>query len=377
MVPVTVIFIIAVGLLITEKIIISRNVTSLGLRIHINGTRGKSSVTEYISAGLLNGEKRVIAKITGIFPTLIDNGTSRILKRAGVARVQEQFSVIRYAASRKADALVLECMSISPELQRLESRIFRPHIYVITNIKDDHREVMGETPEEQAVSICNAIPKNCRVITNERRFLDLIRESAAQKNSTVIIPAEADGITGQLPPGVFSENISLAIAVCREAGIATENIIDVIIEFADMAASPLFSIETGGHKINFLNGFAVNDTESTISFIDYWLKETGYIGNYSVLLNTRADRPLRTDLFVTWIKSQDSSVDHVFITGDHAARAHLLLRKSLPDSKIHPIAKSEIKNIKVILTNNTRDGSLLVGVGNTGGEGNWIIEILK
>lgn len=377
MVPAIVVFLVAVGLLITEKIIISRSVTSLELRIHINGTRGKSSVTQYISAGLLNENKSVIAKITGISPTLIDNGKYRILQRAGAARVQEQFSTIRYASRRKRDALVLECMSISPELQKLESRLFRPHIYVITNIKDDHREVMGKTLEEQAASICNAIPEYCKVITNEIDFLDLIRESAALKNSSVIIPEKREGMKDQLPPGVFDENVSLAIAVCREAGIVTDNVTDAIVESAGKHRSPLFIIETGNRAISFLNGFAVNDLESTISFIEYWREETGCTGSYSLLLNTRSDRPIRTDLFARWIKSQGSLVDQVFITGNHAARAQLLLKKSRPVNTIHLITKREINTIKNILTERTTDGSLVVGIGNTGGAGNRIIELLQ
>nr|MBC8415869.1 poly-gamma-glutamate synthase PgsB [Candidatus Cloacimonadota bacterium] len=43
--------------------------------IHVNGTRGKSSVTSLIAAGLRAGGKKTIAKTTGSAPRLIfENG---------------------------------------------------------------------------------------------------------------------------------------------------------------------------------------------------------------------------------------------------------------------------------------------------------------
>ena len=47
------------------------NIYSIPIRIHVNGTRGKSSVTRLIGAGLREGNIKTITKVTGTFPRLI------------------------------------------------------------------------------------------------------------------------------------------------------------------------------------------------------------------------------------------------------------------------------------------------------------------
>lgn len=42
-----------------------RNVEAIPIRVHVNGTRGKSSVTRLIAAGLRAGGRKTVAKITG------------------------------------------------------------------------------------------------------------------------------------------------------------------------------------------------------------------------------------------------------------------------------------------------------------------------
>ena len=367
------------AMLIFEKSTVHRSVSNLQLRIHVNGTRGKSSVTEYIAAGIFMAQPEVMAKITGIIPTIIHNGEEQIIKRAGVARVQEQFYTIRLAAKMKAKSLILECMSISPELQRLESRFFKPHIYVITNIKDDHREEMGKMLEDQADSICNAIPANCTVITNELRYLDKIREIATANNSLVVSPQPLKPeLLKRLPFGIFPENISLAIAVCDVAGfnyeLAEEGIINRILS----SKSPLFSINYDSKEIKFLNAFAVNDVDSTSSFLKHWQKNLGNNGKISVILNTRADRPIRTDLFAGWISDISSSISNIIVTGDHVNRAkYSMLKAGVDNGKIYIWQSKHLKRLKKNLFNMIDDGSLVVGVGNIGGDGFTILSELK
>ncbi len=56
---------------------------SIPIRIHINGTRGKSSVTRLIGAGLREGGIKAITKVTGTYPRLIleDGSESRIYRK--------------------------------------------------------------------------------------------------------------------------------------------------------------------------------------------------------------------------------------------------------------------------------------------------------
>jgi poly-gamma-glutamate synthase PgsB/CapB len=376
MLVITIILFLIIGVLICEKWIIQRNVRSIQLRIHVNGTRGKSSVTEYIAAGLFNSHSEVMAKITGIVPTIIHNGKEQIIKRSGVARVQEQMNLMRFAARKNANSLVLECMSISPELQRLESYLFQPHIYVITNIKDDHREDLGKNIEEQATHICNAIPGNCKVITKETRFLNIIIEKAAGNNSTVLSPPELDNdLSERLPHGVFPENVSLALAVCGAAGINHKQAEEGIMSWILNKKSPLTTINYGNKEVRFLNAFAVNDIESTDSFLNHWKKKLGYNGKISVIFNTRADRPLRTDLFAGWLTEISSSVEKIIVTGNHANRAKSSILKAGADKrKVHAWRRKHLRDLRKNLFEAVNEGSLVIGIGNIGGEG---LNILK
>ena len=79
---------------------VRRSIRHLSLRVLVNGTRGKSSVTEYVAAGISGSQADVMGKVTGIIPTIIYRGKKTAIKRQGVARVQEQVNIIRLAGKR-------------------------------------------------------------------------------------------------------------------------------------------------------------------------------------------------------------------------------------------------------------------------------------
>lgn len=70
------------------------NLDRIPVRIHVNGTRGKSSVTRLIAAGLRAGPRRTIAKTTGTMPRLIlDDGLELPIHRAGSPNIIELTTV--------------------------------------------------------------------------------------------------------------------------------------------------------------------------------------------------------------------------------------------------------------------------------------------
>ena len=61
-----------------------RNVRAIPIRVHVNGTRGKSSVTRLIAAGLRAGGVRAVAKTTGSAARYIRaDGSEEPVVRAG------------------------------------------------------------------------------------------------------------------------------------------------------------------------------------------------------------------------------------------------------------------------------------------------------
>ncbi len=379
MVTVTTILVIIISLLIIERWMVRRSVRYLSLRVLVNGTRGKSSVTEYVAAGLSCSQADVMGKVTGIIPTIIYGGKKTVIERHGVARVQEQVNIIRLARKKKVKNLILECMSIAPELQKLEALVFQPHIYVITNIRDDHREEMGITLESQAEAICNAIPENCKVVTQETCFLDKIKKKAAEKKSTVVVTKELDHeLKTRLPFGIFPENVALALTVCEEAGVKRSHCESGILNCILNSESPLITVTDTGKTFHLLNAFSVNDIDSTASFIKHWMNVIDFDGKITLILNTRADRPLRSQLFAEWIAQNHDSYQRIILTGNHTFKARSVLIKSgVEKSKIESWKGEHLRNISTNLINTMANRSLVVGVGNIGGDGFNIMKQLK
>ena len=76
---------------IIEYTLHKNRINSIPIRIHINGTRGKSSVTRLIGAGLREGGISTITKVTGTFPRLIiEDGTETYIHRKSTANIIEK-----------------------------------------------------------------------------------------------------------------------------------------------------------------------------------------------------------------------------------------------------------------------------------------------
>jgi gamma-polyglutamate synthase len=369
--------IIVISLLSLESFIVKKCIAGVNLRIHVNGTRGKSSVTEYIAAGL-STEKKVLAKITGIKPTIIyPDGKAEVIKRNGRARVQEQFKLIQLASKLNVDALVLECMSILPELQKLESRVLSPHIYIITNIRDDHREEMGNSLLEQAEAICSAIPYNSTVLTSEEYFLPLINKYALNRNCKVIQINSIDKkYSSLLPEGVFAINIALALAVCRLVGVNEDSAFNNILKIIRDEPDPLINLIINEKEIRFINGFAVNDVPSAEDFLKYWKNKYENTKEVLLILNTRNDRPVRSLQFAEWIGTLNS-VSKVILTGTHIPRTRKeIIKSGFDKNKIFTWNKSQITNPLNSLDKIVSKNSIVFGLGNIAGDGFVILDSL-
>src|SRR5436190_14543319 len=97
-----------------EAIAHRRNLRRVAIRIHVNGTRGKSSVTRLIAAGLREAGILTCAKTTGTLPRMImPNGLEYPVFRPSHANVIEQIRIVRAAATFPAQALVIECMALT------------------------------------------------------------------------------------------------------------------------------------------------------------------------------------------------------------------------------------------------------------------------
>ena len=151
--------------------------SKIPIRIHVNGTRGKSSVTRLIAAGLRAGGIKTFAKTTGSSPRFIDeNGDDHIIQRFRPASIGEQIRMIKRFSKSKPEAIVMECMAVQPQYQWVsEHRIVQSNYSVITNVRPDHLEEMGFSLRHIAKSLCNTIPYNKKVFTSEDKMIEILQ----------------------------------------------------------------------------------------------------------------------------------------------------------------------------------------------------------
>ncbi|MBE0461631.1 MAG: poly-gamma-glutamate synthase PgsB, partial [Candidatus Aminicenantes bacterium] len=135
--------------LVVEYHIVTYRARRIPIRIGITGTRGKSSVTRLIASVLREAGFSVLAKTTGSIPVIIlPNGQEKEIKRRGVPSILEDKKILKAGAKLGVQVLVSELMGIHPERVHVEStRMLRPHIIVITNVRLDHMSQMGYSRE--------------------------------------------------------------------------------------------------------------------------------------------------------------------------------------------------------------------------------------
>lgn len=372
-----ILILITIIFLISEYWIVHRAVNKIPLRILVNGTRGKSTIVKYISAGLRSADKKVVAKITGVIPTIINpDGSEKIIKRIGPARIQEQFKMMRFASKLSCDCLILECMSINPELQKLESQIFKPNIYIITNIRDDHREQLGEI-ESQVNTFCNAIPPNSTVITSEQKYLNEITRSSASKGSKVIFVNNPGLENSSEADYFFPSNLNIAVAACCSAAFDKEKVTKSIGESVWNEANPFIELNLEGKNIRFINGFAVNDVESAADFLIHWERRLGSLEKLNIIFNSRYDRPLRSISFAKWISSINI-LDKIIVTGSHIPRTKFeLQRNGIEQQRIVIWNRKRIKGLLEGIKTITEDNTIFMGLGNISGNGLRIVDTFE
>src|SRR5262245_2475347 len=167
-------------------------------RVHVNGTRGKSSVSRLIYGALREAGFKVAGKTTGTHPRYLDvMGVEHEIPRVGKPNIKEQILTTRRAFQEHAQAIVFECMALQAEAQSLsEDRILRATVGVITNVRLDHLDVMGPTIADVARTLARTVPTRGVLFTAETDPASLaILEEAARKKGTRVVGVEATGVT--------------------------------------------------------------------------------------------------------------------------------------------------------------------------------------
>jgi poly-gamma-glutamate synthase PgsB/CapB len=282
-----------------------RRLSAYKVRVHVNGIRGKSTVTRLIAGVLREAGYRTLAKTTGSAAVTINlDGDDVPIARNGPANVKEQQDAIAGWAAVGAEAMVAECMALQPKYQEwAEQMVFQSHIGVITNVREDHQDVMGETLPEIAVSMAHMCPSRGVLITAEPNpELQAVLQREAEKRGSKLIVADPtrvrDDEVARFDYLSFKENIAIGLAVADLLGIDRETAMRGMIKTkGDIGVVRLQRVTLRGKPVIWANLFAVNDRESMMISMDvleaYCNAQTIKIG----ILNNRHDRERRAAQF--------------------------------------------------------------------------------
>lgn len=376
-----------IGLGALESLMHRRNLRGLRIRVHVNGTRGKSSVTRLIAAGLRASGIRTCAKTTGTLPRLIHpDGIEEPIYRVGRPNVIEQVAVVRRARRLKAEALIVECMALQPFLQWVSTAsLVRPTHGVITNIRADHLEVMGPTTGSVARALAGSVPVKATLFTSETHHLEALWQAARDRGTEIrevtnesaecpVTPAELQGFQYI----EHADNVALALAVCAELGVDREAALrGMQASRPDPGALTIEQCRISGTRLSFINGFAANDPESTGQVWELVRQRSEAGARHIALINCRLDRPERSAQLGEAVNGW-SPADYYLVCGTGTNFfVHAAERSGLDLARVQVAEEEEAHILVGRLAQLAGNGGVVVGLGNIGGVGLSLIETFR
>ena len=356
--------------------------SNIPVRIHVNGTRGKSSVTRLIAAGLRAGGKRTFAKTTGTAPRVIDaEGIDRIIHRLRSPSIGEQVRLLKYFSAEKPDVVVMECMAVQPQYQWIsEHQMVKSDIGIITNARPDHLDEMGPTDVDVVRSLSNSIPIDGTLITAEEKHKNILEKVAEQNGSEFLHSDEGSITDSELNKFSYIEhpqNIAIALDVCEKMGIKRDVALTGMHSVKpDLGALIVWKLKGENGSLQFVNGMAANDPVSTLQIWKFVIDRYPTTSGSAVFFNSRDDRPLRTNQMLE-LTFEEIKPEHFIIRGDKIASKVNRLMHHSPETKVQifPLDDKIDSVSKSIL--DLPEDILVFAIGNQVGEGQNILQILS
>jgi poly-gamma-glutamate synthase PgsB/CapB len=362
---------------VLELIFHRRRLKRIPIRIHVNGTRGKTSVTRLIAAGLREAGVRCVAKTTGTVPRFIlPNGREVPVYRPGGANVIEQKQAVTMAAAQRAEALVVECMALQPSLQWLsESKLVRATHGAITNARPDHLDVMGPAEEDVAHALAGTVPVDGVFLTAERKHRAFFQQVAEERGSRfraaedISRPLTTEDVAG-FPYLEHQDNVELALAVCEEIGIDNETALRGMWRAKpDPGAMTETRVEFFGRHVIFVNGFAANDPISTRYIWEQSLRRHRELKRRIAVFNCRSDRADRSEQLAESYAGWTQADEVVLLGTGQYIFARAAVRSGLDPTRLVFVDRDHPADIFEILLGLSESSALVMGLGNIAGPG--------
>lgn len=334
---------------------------SLDYNIHVNGIRGKSTITRMLGGVLRHAGVNTIVKTTGTYACVIASDASEHpIQRKGPANINEQYQFLEEWLTPETKGLVVECMAVKPKYQNMcQHQILRSPLTVITNVRIDHQDEMGDTLEEIAVSLCNTIPQNGTVITGERNpeIVKVMEREAEKYNARIIVAPRTElsaSLVDKFSYHQFEENVAVALTVAEFLGLDIDAAITGMISAEpDPGTVQITELKRDqGNSVYWANMLAINDWESTTKvYRDLSEEKMGEDTRRVIALNNRKDRTDRAMMFVNLVAEDlAGEFDRIVLYGDlQDAVEKSLVDRGIDESLIQTTEEIEDEDGRALL----------------------------
>lgn len=344
-------------------------------------------MTRLIAAGLREAGIKTLAKVTGteaniIYPDSTEKPISRFHEKGNII---EQIYVFKEAERVGAEAVVIECMALKANLQKISAqKLINPTMAVITNIRADHLDVMGPSVRDVANAIFLTIQKDAPVITAEKEFLSLMKIIAAKLNAELISAGDPVVITDEMMRDFryleHRENVALALTTCKQLGVSEEVALKGMHKCEpDPGALRTFKIYRENKYIEFINALATNDPNSLMIIWHRMLKKVVKEQLKIVLINSRKDRYSRSQQLAELICHELYTT--CILVGDATNRiASNLSRCGIGKNRVINMGVTNPESIFEKVLSLTKESSVVFAIGNIAdkyGLGRGIVECFK
>jgi gamma-polyglutamate synthase len=354
-----------------------RRLAAVPLRIHVNGTRGKSSVTRLIAAILREHGISTLAKTTGSAARLIlPGGAERPVPRNGAPNLREMIWATKQAVARDARAVVFECMAVNPDLQWVaEHRILKPTVTVVTNARLDHTDVQGASQEQIAARF--PVRRGGTLVTADPIVATMLERKVLAAGGSIHLVERA------LEPDVVAgmaylehpENVALALAVANLLGVPRPVALRGLFSCTpDPGAASVMDFQDDLGRWTLVNLFAANDPQSTFMALSSIEARYPDIRQPTVLFASRADRTARSAEFAGAFVAEQNRFSQLVIWGEKTqAMARKARAGGLPAHRVVDAGSIEPQALTRLLLRSMDGSRAVVGMGNIiGPAGRWL-----
>lgn len=289
----------------------NKNLNAAKHRILIGGMRGKSGLVLTLYRLLSRRGIKVLGKVTGLRPLIFYNGRVIKIDRGSNGKFFIDQENVGIFAKFPAEVYIVENQAISRPAIRHMSRIIKPDIVVLTNIRLEHMEGLGERLEDIAEAFALGFKGAKYVIyakspTREDGEIIRVLEKHATKYGSKLKIVDLPKKLRKLPA---AERAFLAEEVLKIMGFdlqdqEKEEIIKELESRLKPSSSPL--------GIDWFDASKVNDPESTELILNHLDKRPLFL-----LAHFRGDRVDRTLAFIDLFSRLrlDSRIRKVWVTG--------------------------------------------------------------